>query len=181
MEATLFSPCTLLLFAALAAAAQEEHRPACAPGPEAQFQDDLLDELVGDWTLTGNMMGRELAQQCSARWVLNHKFVRLDCRETRNPPLLKVRYESTMYVGCSSASHRYVVNLVDIFGAGDSLGFGRRTGDTIRFVWEQPDGTAFENEFAWKAGSHTWVSSLRQRDRSGKWTSWGEKTLRPRK
>lgn len=169
--------CTLLFFTSVCSMAQQRHQPLCAPGPEAQFHDDLLDKLVGNWTLTGNMKGGELAQECSAEWVLNHEFLRLQCRETKSPPLLKVRYESNMYIGCSSASPRYVVNLVDIFGAGDSLGFGQRTGNSLRFVWRYPSGAAFENRFIWNPESHTWTSSLQQKDSSGKWSVWGEKVL----
>lgn len=172
--------CTALLFTAVCTAAQQQ-QPICSPGPESHFEDNLLDHLVGNWDLTGKMMGGELAQQCSAEWVLNHKFLRLECRETKNPPLLKVRYESTMYVGCSSTNHRYVVNLVDIFGASESLGLGRRTDNSIDFAWEYPDGGAFENKFTWSPDSDTWVSELRQKDGSGKWTPWGEKKLHRRK
>src|SRR5438046_9484029 len=100
----------LLVVGATQGVAQQERQPLCAPGPEAQFHDELLDKLVGDWTLIGHTTGGELAQDCSGSWVLNHEFLRLECQETKNPLLLKVRYESTMYVGCASASHRYVVN-----------------------------------------------------------------------
>ena len=142
MNTRLLLVCFLVLFGmALCAPAQQPSAPRCAAGPETTFQDDLLDKLVGKWKLTGTMMGRELLQECSGQWVFNHKFLRLDCRETKDQPLLGVRYESTMFIGCSSASQRYVVNLVDVFGASDNLGFGRRTGNTIQFVWSYPYGT----------------------------------------
>jgi len=177
MRVGLLPLCSLVLLGGATRAPDgESPHPVCAGGPDATFQDDLLDRLAGKWRLTGTMMGRELLQECSGDWVLHHKFLRLDCRETRNPPLLGVRYESTMYIGCSSATQRYVVNLVDVFGAGDSLGFGRRSGDAIRFEWDLPDG-AFENTFTWNAASDTWTSGLRQKDRSGTWKLWGEKTL----
>ncbi len=167
----------LLACAAVSAPRRPSPEPLCAAGPESAFQDDLLDRLAGKWTLTGNMMGRELLQECSGEWVLHHKFLRLDCRETKDPPLLGVRYESIMYIGCSSVTQRYVVNLVDVFGAGDTLGIGHRTGNSIVFTWDSSEG-AFENTFVWNAESSSWTSSLRQRDGSGAWKVWGEKVLR---
>jgi hypothetical protein len=167
----------LLLGAAVFASSTQSHA-ACAPGPKSTFQDNLLDKLAGKWSLTGNMMGRELLQKCAGAWVFHHKFLRLDCKETKNPPVLGVRYESTMYIGCSSASQQYVAILVDIFGAGANVGLGRRTGNTVQFTWAYPD-SAFENTFTWNADSGTWTSLLRQKNRSGKWESWGQKTLRP--
>lgn len=112
--------------------------------------------------------------------MFHHKFLRLDCRETKDLPLLGVRYESTMYIGCSAARQRYIVNLVDIFGAADNVGVGSRTGNAIQFVWDSPDG-ALENTFTWNPQSNTWTSSLRQKDKTGKWSVWGEKMLRRNK
>jgi hypothetical protein len=156
---------------------QQTPHPLCVAGPEATFQDDLLDKLAGKWTLSGNMMGRELLQGCSGEWVLHHKFMRLDCRETRHPPLLGVRYESSMYVGCSSDSQRYVVYLLDIFGGGDTLGFGHRIGQAFQFTWASPNSVT-ENTFTWDAESGVWTSSIRQKDRSGQWKVFAEKKLR---
>jgi hypothetical protein len=167
----------LLLCTAMSAAVTQSHA-ACAPGPQSTFNDNLLDKLAGKWKLTGSMMGRQLLQECAGEWVFHHKFLRLDCHETRNPPLLAVRYESAMYIGCSSTSQQYVAILVDIFGAGDNVGLGRRTGNTLQFTWTYPDG-AFDNNFTWNAKSGIWTSFLRQKNQSGKWDSWGQKTLRP--
>ncbi len=170
--------CPLMLACAAASGARRPSPPPlCAAGPDSTFQDDLLDQLVGKWTLTGNMRGRELLQECSGEWVLHHQFLRLECHETRRPPLLRVRYESTMYIGCSSVTQRYVANLMDVFGAGDVLGFGHRNGRSIVFAWTSSGG-AFENAFTWNAESGSWTSSLRQRDGSGNWELWGEKVLR---
>lgn len=168
----------LLLFCSpLLAPGQQPSGPTCGAGPEKIFQDELLDKLVGRWKLTGSMMRRELLQECAAEWVLNHEFLRLDCRETRQPPLLKAKYEATTYLGCSSTSQRYVAYVLDVFGAGESLGFGRRTGNDIELVWDYPDG-AFQTTMTWKAESDSWMLLLRQKDSSGKWSTFAEKTLR---
>jgi len=167
----------LVLSAVIPALGQQVPHPLCVAGPQATFEDDLLDKLAGKWTISGSMMGRELLQECSGEWVLHHKFMRLDCRETRKPPLLGVQYESTMYVGCSSDSQRYVIHLLDIFGGGDVLGFGSRTGQAIQFTWVSPD-SVIENTFTWDAKLGVWTSSIRQKDRSGQWYIFAEKKLR---
>jgi hypothetical protein len=45
-------------------------------------------------------------------------------------------------MGYDTTSERYVLHLLDIFGArySETLGFGTRDGKAIRFVFEYPDG-----------------------------------------
>jgi hypothetical protein len=52
------------------------------------------------------------------------------------------RYEAIWYMGYDTTSERYVLHLLDIFGArySETLGFGTRDGKAIRFVFEYPDG-----------------------------------------
>jgi len=149
----------------------------CSAGPESTFQDELLDKLVGRWRLTGTMIGHELLQECSAEWVLNHQFVRLSCHETRKPPLFKVPYEAVTYIGCSGETQRYVNYLLDVFGAAETPGFGRRTDNQIEFVWDDPNG-AFHATMTWNLESDSWTFLSQQKDRSGKWGPFAEKTLR---
>ncbi len=39
--------------------------------------DDLLNNLVGRWSLTGKMGGTSLYQEVDARWVLRELFVEM--------------------------------------------------------------------------------------------------------
>ncbi len=172
--------CTLVLLSLgspLFVLAQQSYGPSCGAGPEKTFNDGLLEKLVGEWALTGTMVGKPLEQQCSAKWVLNHEFLELDCRETKQPPVLKVRYEAATYIGCSSTTQQYVVNLLDVFGAADTLGFGRRNDKSIELKWDYPSGP-FRMTMTWEPDSNSWFFLLRQQDRSGKWSTFAEKHLR---
>lgn len=40
-----------------------------------RFEDDLLDKLVGQWSLTGKIGDRPVENNFSAQWILNHQFI----------------------------------------------------------------------------------------------------------
>jgi len=42
-------------------------------GEHHTFQDKLLEELVGNWNVTGRIAGQQFEQYCDADWVLNHQ------------------------------------------------------------------------------------------------------------
>jgi hypothetical protein len=152
-------------------------RPPAVPEFLQSLQDDLLDSLVGSWQLTGTMQGQQLQQACSAQWVLNHQFVQLHCRETKQPPLLGLPYEADMYIGYDGTTRRYGAHLLDIFGQGaSSLGYAERTGSKLVFLFEDSAGTV-ENSMSWTPGANTWHVSIRQR-RNGQWSAFAEKELR---
>ena len=46
-----------------------------AAAQQPTLHDDLLDRLVGRWTLTGTIAGRERTDDVTAEWTLNHQFV----------------------------------------------------------------------------------------------------------
>jgi hypothetical protein len=51
-------------------------RPQEADGPQKIFHDELLDHIVGDWHLSGSVMGEAADHQVKVEWVLNHQFDR---------------------------------------------------------------------------------------------------------
>ena len=66
---------------------------------------------------------------------------------------------------------------MDIFGArfSETLGYGTRDGDSIRFVYEYPDGP-FHTTYRWnQQGSWQWL--MEQKDSNGKWVNFADVTL----
>ena len=104
----------------------------------------LLEGLVGSWRITGTMRGQPLAQRATAARVFNGTFVEM--RITDGTPLIDGKpYEAVYFIGSSEAG-KFVMNLIDVFGAGVSFipGLGKRDGDAIVF------------EFAYSNGPWTW-------------------------
>src|SRR5437867_5529925 len=40
------------------------------------FQDKLLEELVGNWNVTGRIAGQKFEQCCDADWVIDNQLLR---------------------------------------------------------------------------------------------------------
>jgi hypothetical protein len=68
-----------------------------------------------------------------------------------------------------------VLHLIDIFGGrfSETLGYGARSGNEIRFVFEYPDGP-FHTTFRWSPEDTTWRWLLEQKDKDGKWTTFAD-------
>jgi hypothetical protein len=142
-------------------------------------EDALLNALVGEWDLTGSMGQTALAQAVSADWVLNHQFLRIAFRD-RNPPRAgAVPYEAVVYIGREQRSGRYVMHLLDVFGAeySKTLGVGVRDGDAITFVFEYPD-RPFSARYAWNAAERVWNITITYRDKTGVRRLFAEKRLK---
>ena len=152
--------------------------PLFAQGPSPEWHDDLVDHMAGTWKLEGTVMGAQAHHAVIAEWVLNHQFLRLDEKTDTNAPASEHRYEAIWFIGYDSVSERYVSHLLDIFGPrfSETLGYGIRDGNAIRFVFEYPDGP-FHTTYRWLPESDTWQWLLEQKDKNGKWTTFADLKL----
>jgi hypothetical protein len=166
----------LLVLLALTAGAVPQTKPEPLDGPNKIFHDELLDNLQGRWKVTGTIRSQPREMELSAEWVLNHQFLLVRQRDA-NATEGKLAYEAQIYVGYDNASERYVVHWIDIFGGrtSETLGYGRRSGNGIKFVFEYPDGP-FHNTFTWNAEAKTWHFLLEQKNAEGKWTVFADQT-----
>jgi len=167
-----------ILAAAGHALAQEPAKPPPLDGPSVVFKDALVEGLAGEWSATGKMMGHPFHHRISASWVLNHQFLQLHMIDLEEPAKNRARYEALVYIGRDNLSDRYVAHWIDIFGGrmSETLGYGTRDGDAIRFVFEYPDGP-FQTTFSWDAKAGTWGVLMRQRNPSGTWEVFADQTL----
>ena len=104
------------------------------------------ENLVGEWKLTRQIRGRSLENTVTVEWVLNHQFLRVHMKDVQKPP----QYEAMVFIGYDNTSERYVVHWIDVFGgrASETLGCGVRSGNSIKFIFEYPNGP-FHNTFTW--------------------------------
>ena len=144
-------------------------------GPTRPFKDELLENLVGDWKLTRQIRGQTVQNTVKVEWVSNHQFLRIHMKDVATP----AQYEAMVFVGYDNASDRYVAHWIDVFGGrfSETLGYGKREGNSIKFVFEYPDGP-FHNTFTWNASDKAWTFLLEQKNKEGKWTTFATDTLR---
>lgn len=67
---------------------------------------------------------------------------------------------------------------MDVFGArySETLGYGTRDGNDLRFVFEYPDGP-FHTRWHWLPESQSWEWQLEQKDKTGKWKPFADLKL----
>jgi hypothetical protein len=164
-------PSFVLLIAVLAPGGLSAQRP-----PEWQY--DLVDHMTGDWKLEGPVMGSTGHHDVQAEWVLNHQFLRIHEKTSASAPAGEHPYEATWFLGYDPVSERYVLHLLDVFGArfSETLGYGTRDGSVIRFVFEYPDGP-FHTTFRWIPESGAWEWLMEQKNKEGKWSHFADLKL----
>jgi hypothetical protein len=145
-----------------------------------EWHDDLANHLSGSWKVSGQVMGHEAHHEIEAEWTLNHQFLKIHERTAATAPASERRYEALWFLGYDAVSERYVLHLIDIFGGrySETLGYGARNGNEIRFVFEYPDGP-FHTIFRWSPEHATWQWLLEHKDKEGKWATFADLELMP--
>ncbi len=151
---------------------------AMAQAP-ADWPDKLVNNLEGSWKAEGSVMGNAAHHDVKADWVLNHQFLRIQETTSVEAPAAERRYDSIWYLGYDTVSERYVMHLMDTFGGrfSETLGYGTRDGDQIKFVFEYPDGP-FHNTYRWNPDEKKWQWLMEQKNKEGKWTPFATLTLK---
>lgn len=147
-------------------------------GRNHAFTDALLDKMTGAWRLTGKIMDRNADHEVDAEWVLNHQFLRIHEKDRSPAASGAVVYEAMIMVGYDNTSERYVAHWNDIYGGrfSETLGYGVRNGNDIRFIFEYPSGP-FHTTFRWHPESHEWTWLMETKNKSGDWTEFAKLTL----
>lgn len=168
----------IVFLSLLATAAFAQGTPEPLDGPNHPFHDDLLDHLQGQWKVTGTIRNKPREVDLTAEWVLNHQFLLVHQKDAPQADG-KLGYEAQIYIGYDNTSDRYVVHWIDIFGGrfSETLGYGTRQGNSIRFNFEYPDGP-FHNTFTWIPQENAWHFVLEQKDAAGKWKNFADQTAR---
>lgn len=144
---TRLTAATALLFAVAETAAAQQ----------PTLHDDLLDRLVGRWTMTGTIAGKDTTHDVDADWTLNHQFVRVHEVSRERDADGRPQYEATAFIGWHAARGRYVCLWLDAFGGGFAgTGFAEKSGEQLPFVFGDSD-TAFHNTMAFDAAADGWT------------------------
>jgi hypothetical protein len=119
--------------------------------------NEFLNNLVGRWVLSGQMVESLIQQEAEGRWILGGSYLELYFRSTVPAPQGQKPYEAVYFMGYNPESDLYVLHLLDSFGVGLSCvtGMGKREGDSIPFVFHYADGP-FTNRLTWEDALHEW-------------------------
>jgi hypothetical protein len=111
-----------------------------------------------------------------AKWVLNHQFLGIHEWGAPDPETGKPQYEAVPMIGYDNMSERYAVHWIDAFGGrfSETLGYGKRVGNEIDFIFEYPDGP-FRTNFIWAATRGQWHWLMTQKNTSGQWKARGQR------
>jgi len=142
--------------------------------------DDLLNNLVGRWSLTGKMSDTALYQEVNAKWVLRELFVEmlfspLRVGEGRNPD-----YEALYLIGDDKKTGEYVLHLFDTFGVTSKPvpGTGVRKENSVGFRFDYTVGPWF-NTFTWDPARRSWKNIITYEQKDGSEGTFAVKELSP--
>jgi hypothetical protein len=135
---------------------------ACsASAQQPTFQDPLLDSLVGTWVLQGSIAGRETTHDIVSEWVLGHQYARLHEVSREKDAKGQAAYEAIVFIGWDQASNQYACLWLDSTGGGglsaQAIGYAKRSGDEIAFLFKGQDGSIFHTTFRYSKGTDTWT------------------------
>lgn len=119
---------------------------------------EFLNQLVGQWELTGQMGVTPLQQSMESKWTLGGLFVEMYFQSTLPAREGQLPYEAVYYVGYNADEDLYVMHLLDTFGVGLTCipGHGKREGNTLPFVFEYRAGP-FINKFIRDEADDVWL------------------------
>ena len=169
----IFAVCAL---ASSPSVAQDTSKVEPIDGLMHPLRDSLLDQLIGHWQVNRVMGGAPTGSTVDVSWVLNHQFVQFHYVPDRGS---QQPYEAIGYIGYDNMSERYVVHWLDIFGGrvSETMGFGSRVANGMRFVFEYPDGP-FTNVFTFDPSTRSWNLLLRQKNARGEWATFATEQWR---
>ena len=131
-----------------------------ASAQQFEFQDPLLDRLIGKWVLQGTIDGKETTHDIVAEWVLDHEYVRIHEVSREKDARGQAAYEAIVFIGWDKSSSQYACLWLDSTGGGGlsdpTIGRAKRSDDEIAFLFKTKAGSVFHTTFAYSKGSDTW-------------------------
>ncbi|HEX4440358.1 MAG TPA: DUF1579 family protein [Thermoanaerobaculia bacterium] len=142
----------------------------------------LLDQLAGSWVLRGTLAKKTTTHDVTGAWILDGLYLQLHERSREMDAKGKPQYEAVILLGIDEATGEYQVLWLDSTGGGgltsSAFGRGKRAGDSIPFLFRDPDGTiSFSNVFAYDAAAREWTWQLDNVHKDGTHVPFGRVRL----
>ena len=138
------------------------------------FNDKLLEKLIGNWDVSGNVLDENINYHFHACWELNHQFIELSFADTAKRP----KYIAKVYIGYDCSIKRYVAHWLDNLGGrySETLGYGEKTENSIAFRFDYPEGL-FMNEFIYTPKTDSWLFHTTTKNDKNIWVVFGNMFL----
>src|SRR4030095_1388820 len=144
----------------LSSVGQNNREPA-----DGRFYDDLLDPLVGKWTITSVAHGFSSTAVLEAEWVLNHQFLHYRLKSNEDIPWIRMPMQIECYISYNHNSKHYVILGMSVFGVDEFEGFcyGYRSGNDLKLIQKannEADPTNIQR-YTWEPESNSWTFQSR--------------------
>lgn len=142
--------------------------------------DDLLNKLIGHWSLTGKMGDTDLYQDVTVKWVLRETFLEVHCIPVRVGENGNPDYEALYLIGYDKKNGEYILHLFDTYGVTSKPipGIGKRKDNTIQFTFNYDIGP-WTNTFSWNPDKKSWKNTIIYEHKDGNKGTFAEKELNP--
>ncbi len=131
-----------------------------ASAQEPPFQDPLLDRLTGKWVLQGTIDEKQTTHDIVSEWILGHQYLRLHEVSREKDAKGQAAYEAIVFIGWDKPSNSYACLWLDSTGGGGisarAIGYGKRSGDEIAFLFKGSGGSSFHTTFVYDKGTDAW-------------------------
>jgi len=139
---------------------------AQAPASPADSRPELLRQLDGNWTMSGDVRGKPVTYRMVAAPALQGTFTELRMMDVQVP----AQYEAAVFIGYDAAGKTVIAHWMDSFGARYSIphGAGQIAGDVIEFTISYASGQ-FRNTWRFDAATSSWQFALEAAQPDGSW------------
>ena len=129
---------------------------------QATFQDALLEHLIGNWVLRGELAHKQTTHDVSAEWVLGHQYVRLHEISRESKTNGEPAYEAIIFIGWDQATGEYACLWLDSTSSSsfssEGVGRAKRSGGDIPFVFRDTNHQiSFRNTFSYDQKADSWA------------------------
>ncbi len=127
-------------------------------GQQPPFQDPLLDQLVGHWTLEGTIAHKKTTHAVDAEWVMGHQYLRIHEVAKELKADGEPAYEATVFIGWNAEPKEYGCVWLDRYGGLStvSVGTAKRSESQIPFTFHELDCISFHNTCVYHRESDIW-------------------------
>jgi hypothetical protein len=127
---------------------------------DGRFHDDLLNHLVGKWTVSGIVHGAPFQNlHLEAKWIMNHQYLQIHEQGTDTVPWLKMPWEATFLIGYNHTNKRYIFYEFTIRGVDEpyeGFSYGSRSGNELKIASKVNPKEIINQRFIWEPASGSW-------------------------
>lgn len=152
-----------------------------AQGPTQGEPDRLLQQMVGQWVMSGTIARREVTHDVDVDWLLKRQYLRIHEVSRDQGVDGEPGYEAWVFIAWDAKASEFAVLWLDNtettnFAPG-GIGHAKLDGDKIPFVWKLADGSGIHTTFAYDRETDRWSWTIQNLDKSAAESPFASLTL----